>query len=152
MRQFAPLLLASSVQAARIRSSQIYGTMAGDLHAAMDNWQEQTGEWDPYSYNDTYGYNNTHNDTDYGYNNTSRLYLDGDGMARNVEIWQIDGEMIFGGVDIDVDAAMNGGSSSGSESGSTSGSESGSDSENDGVWITVKEMWDYNEDPTAPLM
>ena len=55
--------------------------MAGDLHAAMDNWQEQTGDWDPYSYNNTY------NDTDYGYNNTSRLYLDGDGMARNVEIW-----------------------------------------------------------------
>ena len=78
-------------------------------------------------------------------------------MARNVEIWMYDsvmesGEMIFGGVDIDVDAAMNGGSSSGSGSGSDSGSESGSDSGNDGVWITVKEMWDYNEDPTAPLM
>jgi hypothetical protein len=84
-----------------------------------DYWgDDNSASWNN-TYNDTNGWNNTYNDTGdwnntgYGYNNTdymmpplSQLFVDNDGMAHNVEIYDENDMLVMEGVTLDVEAGM----------------------------------------------
>ena len=78
-----------------------------------DYWGNDTSTNMNNTYNDTNDWNNTYNDTGYGYNNTdymmpplSQLFVDDDGMAHNVEIYDENDFLVMEGVTLDVEAGM----------------------------------------------
>ena len=150
MRQFAPLLLASvhAIDLTQPGWNTIGGMGMGEM---MDNMPEggMPGMVDEYW--PTNDWTNSTNSTDqYPGDDSmmpplSTLYVDGDGMAWNVDVLSIDNsDLLVEGVVIDVAAAM------GEHPELSSGSSGFSDVPSE-IWVEVKEVWNYEEDDEEPI-
>ena len=69
-----------------------------DHSTSWNNTYNDTGDWN----NTGYGYNNT----DYMMPPLSQLFVDDDGMAHNVEIYDENDNLVMEGVTLDVEAGM----------------------------------------------